>query len=188
MNKDNLSHLFETLQSDFDIETPNKGHEHRFLDKLNANREQPVAVTKPKRNLWKPFIGIAASIALILTFTFTLNTEEDIKDLASVSPEMANTQHFFSAVIEEELSKVEQERTPETEALIKDALSQMEILEEEYQLLKVDLTESGNDKRVIHAMITNFLNRVDVLKSVLQSIEEVKIIKQQHSDETNNTI
>jgi hypothetical protein len=187
MNKDNLNHLFENLQSDFDIEIPNTGHENRFLEKLKASNETPVTPTKPKRRLWKPFIGIAATIALILTLTFSINTENEIKDLASVSPEMANTQHFFSAVIEEELSKVKKERTPETELLIADAMSQIEILEEEYQLLKIDLTESGNDKRVIHAMINNFLNRVDLLKTVLQSIEEIKTIKQ-HIDETSNTI
>jgi len=188
MNKDNLNHLFENLQSDFDIETPNNGHENRFLEKLKANKERPIKTTKLKRSLWKPFIGIAATIALIITFTFSINTtESEIKDLASVSPEMANTQNFFSSVIEEELSKVKKERTPETESLIADAMSQMEVLEEEYQLLKVDLTESGNDKRVIHAMINNFLNRVDLLKTVLQSIEEIKIIKQR-IDETSNTI
>ncbi len=185
MNKDNLNHLFETLRNDFDIEVPNTGHENRFLEKIKANNN--VATVKSKRNLWKPFIGIAASIALIVTLTFTFQQGDDIKDLANVSPEMASTQSFFTSVIAEELSKVENERSPATDWLIKDAMVQMNDLEKEYEQLKIDLTESGNDKRVIHAMINNFWNRIDLLKTVLKSIEEVKTIKQR-INETSNTI
>ncbi len=187
MNKDNLNHLFETLQNEFDIDVPNSGHENRFLEKLKAKNETPVVQMKHKKNLWKPFIGIAASIALIITLSFTFQQGEDIKDLANVSPEMANTQSFFTSVIAEELGKVENERSPATDWLIKDAMVQMNGLEKEYEQLKIDLTESGNDKRVVHAMINNFWNRIDLLKTVLKSIEEIKTIKKR-IDETSNTI
>lgn len=187
MKKDNINHLFESLQNEFDIETPNTGHENRFLEKIRAKSGTSLVETKLKRNLWKPFIGIAASIALIITLSFTFQQSDDIKDLANVSPEMANTQSFFTSVIAEELGKVENERSPATDWLIKDAMVQMNSLEEEYEQLKIDLTESGNDKRVIHAMINNFWNRIDLLKTVLKSIEEVKTIKQR-IDETSNTI
>lgn len=187
MSRDNLNHLFETLQHDFDVETPNTGHENRFLEKIKAqNNEQSIALNS-KRSLWKPFIGIAASIALIVALTFSFQSKKEINDLASVSPEMANTQSFFTSVIAEELNKVESESSPATDWLIKDAMVQMDILEKEYNQLKIDLTESGNDKRVIHAMINNFWNRIDLLKTVLESIEEVKTIKQR-IDETSITV
>lgn len=187
MDKDHLNHLFDSLQNEFDTKQPNTGHEQRFLNKLKAQNKTAIIETKRKRTLWKPFIGIAASIALIITLTFSFNTEDNVKDLASVSPEMADTQSFFTSVINEELSKVEQERSLATDWLIKDAMIQMKNLEKEYEQLKIDLTESGNDKRVIHGMINNFLNRIDLLKTVLNSIEEIKIIKQ-NIDETSNTI
>ncbi|WAC02871.1 hypothetical protein N7U66_04360 [Lacinutrix neustonica] len=75
----------------------------------------------------------------------------------------------------------------ETEVLILDALKRMGTLEKEYKLLKTDLTESGNDKRVIHAMIDNFWNRIHVLKSVLENIETTKNLKQ-NNNETSITL
>lgn len=188
MKDDKINKIFEKFQHDFDVETPNHGHENRFLEKLKAqNQAQEVAVNKPSRNIWKPFLGIAASIMLIITLAFNFNTEPEVQDLASISPEMANTQNFFTSVIAEELEKIDSERTPETEALIKDAMIQMETLEKQYNQLKLDLTESGNDKRVIHAMIDNFWNRINILKTVLENIEGIKTFKL-NNNETITTL
>ncbi|WP_299885609.1 hypothetical protein [uncultured Lacinutrix sp.] len=181
MKNDNINNLFERLQGDFDIESPSRSHQENFLKKLKTIDTEKQIVSN-KRNLWKPFIGIAASVLLMLTLVFNFNKEPEIKDLANVSQEMADTQSFFTSVITEELEKIKNNRTPETELLIKDALNQVDILEKEYQQLKLDLTESGNDKRVIHAMINNFMNRVDLLKSVLKNIEETKNLKEKNDE------
>lgn len=188
MKNDNINQVFKKFQNDFDVEMPNHGHKNRFLEKLKAqNENHDVVITKETKSLWKPFLGIAASILLLITLVFNFNAETGTKDLASVSPEMANTQNFFTAVIAEELEKINSERSPETEALIKDAMAQMEILENQYKQLKIDLTESGNDKRVIHAMIDNFWNRINILKLVLENIEDIKTFKLQN-DETITTL
>ncbi|WP_458626948.1 hypothetical protein [Winogradskyella sp. PC D3.3] len=48
--KDNkLEGLFDDLKGEFNIETPNKNHEQRFLDKLNA---QDRAATETKKTIW----------------------------------------------------------------------------------------------------------------------------------------
>ena len=91
----------------------------------------------------------------------------------------SKTQDFFTSTIALELTKLNNERSPETEALINDALKQLDILEKDYNKLKIDLTESGNDKRVIYAMITNFQNRIEILQNVMQNIEEVKQYNQE---------
>lgn len=188
MENDKLHQLFKKHQNDFDVEAPNKGHQNRFLEKLKArNNDTVIGENEPKRNLWKPFIGIAASILLLVALTFSINTTEEPSGLAQVSPEMAKTQSFFASVITEELEKINKERTPETETLIQDALKRMETLENEYELLKVDLIESGNDNRVIHAMIENFGNRINVLQTVLENIETIKTLKQ-NNNETSITI
>ncbi len=98
--------------------------------------------------------------------------------MASVSPEMAQTQNFFTSAISNELAKLEAEFTPETAIIVEDALKQIEILESKYELLKKDLSESGDDSRVIYAMISNFQNRIDLLQNVIQKIEEIKQLKQ----------
>ena len=61
--------------------------------------------------------------------------------------------------------------------MVQDALEQLENLENKYEILKLDLVESGNNKRVIYAMIKNFQNRIDLLEQVISTIEEVKKLK-----------
>jgi septal ring factor EnvC (AmiA/AmiB activator) len=122
----------------------------------------------------------------MLTFVFNASRETS-RDLANVSPKMAETQDFFLVSINEELSKLQEEKSPETQQLIQDAMNRIKVLEKEYESLKEDLTESGDDSRVIYAMISNFQNRIDILKNTLEHIHIIKQFKNQ-SHATNNTI
>lgn len=188
MSKDNIEKLFSRLENDFDIEQPDVNHALRFLDKLNNQGELSLIKENNKqwRRLWKPLAGIAASIALI--FTFTLNANQDIsRDLANVSPKMAETQDFFLVSINEELSKLQEETSPEAKSLIKDAMERIKVLEQTYETLKNDLSESNDDSRVIYAMISNFQSRIDILKSTLEQINIIKQLKNQ-SYETSTSV
>jgi len=185
IKKDNLEKLFDNLQHTFDVEEPTLDHEKRFLKKLN--KQEVADVTKPKQNFWKPLLGIAASIAILVSVFIGTQKDDSVYDLASISPEMAETQNFFTSTIASELTKLEKETNPETKLLISDAMIQMERLEKEYNDLKEDLSESGEDKRVIYAMISNFQNRIDILENTLKQIENVKQLKNSYN-ENNTTI
>ena len=87
---------------------------------------------------------------------------------------MAKTQDFFTKAIEEELYNINEARTPETQKLVNDALKQLKTLEIEYDKLTTDLAKSGEDKRVIYAMITNFQARINLLNTVLEDINSIK--------------
>jgi len=187
MEKDTIDELFDNLNGEFDINEPNKDHELRFLDKLKANDLASNTSKKSSGFNWKPFLAIAASVLICLSVFITTQNEPEISDLASVSPELSETQDFFTATIENELKKLNNERSPLTEQIITDALEQIQLLETDYQNLKTDLTESGNDQRVIYAMITNFQNRIDILNTVLEDIETIKELKINTND-TKNTI
>ena len=182
MKKDNIDKLFGTLENDFDFHLPNSGHQQRFLEKL---KQQDIIAesSKQKTNYWKPFLAVAASIVLCFSIFTVMQQQPEIKDLASVSPELSRTQDFFTLAIQNELASLEAERSPETEELIDDALKQLHVLEVDYEQLKKDLTESGDDNRVIYAMISNFQNRIDVLKHVLENIEEVKAYNENASSQ-----
>jgi len=176
MKNDKIDDLFKNLQDEFDVEVPTPGHEQRFLDKLKSARVE-VIESKFKSTWQKPFLAIAASVIVCLgLFTF-LRNEPVNNDLASVSPELSQTQDFFTTAITTELNKINTQRNPENEVLIADALKQMDLLENNYETLKRDLKESGNDKRVIYAMISNFQSRIDILENVLKTIEEQKQLK-----------
>ena len=184
MKKTTIDNLFERLNSTFDVESPSKGHKNRFLDKLD-NQDQTLVINKAvKTNYWKPMMAIAASIIICVSLFTVTQQEPVIKDLASVSPELSETQDFFTATIAKELATLNSERSPETKVLIDDAMKQLNILETNYETLKVDLTESGDDKRVIYAMISNFQTRIEILQNVLKNIEDVKQLKQNQNEDT----
>ncbi|NNK82368.1 MAG: hypothetical protein HKO92_04530 [Flavobacteriaceae bacterium] len=183
MENENINTLFKDLEGQFDIESPNSGHEERFLNKLE-NSSKVVNINR-KRNIWKPFTAVAASIVLMISvFTFTQNSNT-VSDLASVSPEMATTQEFFTNTIASELEKIDEVKSPETQIIVDDAILQISFLEEQYQKLKIDLSESGNDNRVIFAMISNFQSRIEILQSVIEQIENLKQLK---NDNNENSI
>ena len=188
MSNNTLEKLFKRLENDFDVEEPSINHKQHFLNKLHKNGAlQPVKVDKQRRRLLKPLIGVAASFTLLITLFIGLNKDEVSNDLASVSPKMAETQSFFASTIAEELSKIEQEVSPETKDLIEDTMQRMKALETEYESLKDDLAESGDDHRVIYAMISNFQNRIDLLQNALQQINTIKQFKNLN-DENSTTI
>ena len=186
MKKDTINDLFQKLENDFDIAEPRYGHENRFLMKLNKEKEE----TKVSRSFfgnifWKPALAVAATLVICFgLLTVFLDNDPELMDLASVSPEMSETQSFFIATINNEIEALGSERSPETAKLIDDAMKKLKTLEDVYQNLKVELTESGNDQRVIYAMINNFQNRIEVLKTVLEHIEEVKKFKNNQNEST----
>ena len=173
MSKTTLDEAFKKLEGQFDLENPSAGHQQRFLDKLN-NQNKGSQNRKKVFRLWRPLAGIAASLALIISVLTGVQNSNSTKELASISPEMASTQEFFTTAIANELVKLNSEENPEYQDLIVDTMFQIKILEGDYELLKTDLRESGDDQRVIYAMIANFQSRIDLLQNVVEQIDNLK--------------
>ncbi len=177
----------EFFETDFDIEEPAAGHQDRFLQKLRAQQSAPSKEEGHSGKiikLWAPILAIAASLLLIISLVgnpFASNTG----DLASVSPEMKQTQEFYSSLIKTQLDEVKASENPKTKTIINDALTQLEKLDNEYTKLKKDLKSSGKDKRVIFAMVSNLQQRIDLLKNVMSQIDKINELK---NDKNENNI
>ncbi|WP_029038631.1 hypothetical protein [Salinimicrobium xinjiangense] len=184
-NKD-LKELFEGL--DFDTAEPSVKHEERFREKLRQRPQKKKAKHNGIISLWGPVMTIAASflLAFVLIQGDISNPFSTGQELANVSPEMKQTQDFYSSVIRTELAALQEQKTPETEAVINDALNQLEILEKDYEKLKKDLGKSGQDKRVIYAMISNFQKRIDLLQIVLEKVNDINTLN--NTSHENNII
>lgn len=173
-----IEELFERLQDSFDTEEAPVGHQQRFIKKLKAQHPP-----KTHMSWWKP-LSVAASILLLIGIGFfSLVQKENTADLASISPEMEKTQSFFVTTINQEIETLKSFQDEDTKHLVQDALKRLEVLEKDYEKLKVDLVQSGNDKRVVAAMIANFQSRIDILEQVFSTMEEVKTLKA-NKDET----
>ncbi|MBT8324345.1 MAG: hypothetical protein HKP45_05655 [Winogradskyella sp.] len=173
MKKNTLDNLFKQSKESFNTEEPHPGHEMRFLEKLKQQNNE----TGQNSFNWKPFLLVAAS--LIIAFAvFTNTASNEIQELANVSPELETTENYFAATIQSEMMKLQSQRSTENEKIINDALDQLRLLEIEYESLKQDLKNSGEDQRVIYAMITNYKQRIEILEQVLERIENIKQLKQ----------
>ncbi|GMN11831.1 hypothetical protein MTsPCn9_12010 [Croceitalea sp. MTPC9] len=184
--KDNIKELFERLLNDFDFESPETNHEQRFLEKLNQSKGV-VSLQRKKRNWLKP-LSIAASVVLLCVLGLQFfNSQPTIKEqVVEISPEVSKTEFYFASLIEEQIQELKNEKSPETARLVDDTLLQLNKLEGDYMKLEQDLIKGGNSKIILNAMIINFQTRIDLLKEVLNNIEDIKNLKS--NNDANFTI
>ena len=179
--KDKLEQRFRELEGQFDIEEPNLGHFNRFEAKLK------LAQKDTKQHQWNPrswtWIAIAASVALLFGVWFGGYTSKQGLELADVSPQMEETQSFFVSTIRQEIENINLKRNDYNQQIIDDAFLQLNKLEENYKNLTVELDNSNKDKRIIYAMINNFQQRIEVLQSLLQQLDELEQLKTINQDE-----
>lgn len=172
--KQDLQTLFNTHKSALDSEQTPDGHAQRFMEKLNTRKIQPVN----KQRRWLKPLAIAATFLVLITIgTAVYNISSEETNVVSLSPEMEQTQSFFTTTINRELSKLEAIEDPELKELINETLIEIDVLETQYNSLRKDLLESGHDSRVIAAMIANFQDRIDLLENISNTIEEIKTLK-----------
>ena len=160
----------ELFYKKFDVAEPTIGHFDRFESRLSKQQK----TYNPKNWRW---LVMAASIALLFGFWFTQTQNNETLQLADVSPEMAETQNYFSSVIKSEIGKINTQKSPDNEKLIDDAFLRLENLEKQYTHLTDELKESDADKRVVFAMISNFQQRIEILQNLLTQLDEIKQFK-----------
>nr|WP_299342553.1 hypothetical protein [Allomuricauda sp.] len=177
MKKDNLEELFERLQGTFDLEEPTLGHQERFLEKLNQTKG--VKTLKQQKTNWWKTLSIAASIALLCVLGLQVfNTRPSIKQqVVEIAPEVSETEFYFANLIEQQVQQLRDAKSPETAKLVDDTLAQLNKLESDYSTLEQELINGGDSKIILNAMIINFQTRIDLLKEVLDNIENIKNLK-----------
>lgn len=173
--KDGLNSLFEGFNNQWDTEEPTLGHHNRFMERLEGKKKKRFG-----------FMRVAASVAAvaIMVLGFVMVYQNGINNgmANNMSPKNREAQQYFAMVINKELAKVEKENSPETRTLVHDALQRMDALEKDYNRLEGELSEKGENKKIIHAMITNLQTRVSFLEDVLTQIENIKKIKNNYHE------
>ncbi|WP_306350356.1 anti-sigma factor [Flavobacterium sp. '19STA2R22 D10 B1'] len=175
--KDDLEQLLFQLKDEWNEVEPPLGHQKRFLKKIEK---------KTKTRYWIP-LSVAASIVLFIGLFVTLNKATTAKQeiWTNVSPQTQETHEYFTAIINTELSKIKNNDSPESKQLVDDAMKQMQKLDTDYDKIKKELKENGENKQLVHAMITNLQTRVTFLEEVLLRIEMTNKIKEkQHENKT----
>ncbi len=161
-NLDPIDNLFLKHQFQWDTENLDISHEERFRKKLNQ-----------KKSKWKLLvsISIAASILLLMGITICKPIYEKPSELKYASKETIQTDSIFTVLIERELEKIDQKKSPENKKIITDALKQMKQLDADYEKIIQELEANGESKQIIYAMISNLQTRISFLQKVLEHLE-----------------
>lgn len=168
----------ELLKQELTHEVMPKGHEARFMEKLDANFPK----NQPSKFYW---LNIAASIVIVLGVGYSsynhFNPTEPIsipnevvetKTLGDVSPNLKKVEDYYLASINLELSKLKY--TPETKSLFDGYLARLDELNKEYERLNMELTESGPNELTINALIDNLKFRLNLLYRLKEQLNSLK--------------
>lgn len=176
--EDKWKEFFEKSKPQFrnEFDLP-KGHEERFLEKLN---QQKSLSKKVSINYWK----IAAVLIPIcmLSIYFVLEFDSEPKqtkvNLADYSPQLGEAENYFAYMIKEKVKEVKSLENPENKKLVDHSLNELDTLQKNYTQLLKDLKQSGGNPQVIKSIMTNLQLQIEVLESVLNRIEIKQEIKQ----------
>ncbi|HLT34411.1 MAG TPA: hypothetical protein VKZ98_11510 [Aquaticitalea sp.] len=156
-----------------------KGHEARFLKKLDEKR--PQTSIKKRFSIW----NIAASVVVLLGLSYGAyqffqaepvipeDREEvvTLKSLGDVSPDLKKVEDYYVANINLELANVE--LTSENKELFDSYIVRLEVLNKEYQRLSMELTENGPNEWTVNALIDNLKLRLNLLYRLKEQLNEL---------------
>ncbi|WP_053991834.1 hypothetical protein [Mangrovimonas sp. TPBH4] len=163
-------------------ETMSKGHEARFLQKLEAELPQH----KQSRSMFS-MLSIAASIVILLglaigAYMFYEGKEaklvdtnkemaSNLKSLGDISPDLKKVEDYYLANINLELSKVE--LNDDNKELFDSYVIRLEELDKEYKRLSVELTQSGPNELTVSALIDNLKLRLNLLYRLKEQLKDL---------------
>lgn len=80
--------------------------------------------------------------------------------------EYQKTKSYFTAYVEYEVGRHQEEITPENETLIQSALHEVVKLQYDYAQLEKEFIKQNYDKRILKRMIDNFRQQLDILENI----------------------
>jgi hypothetical protein len=173
----------------------NKGHQSRFEDRLAQALPVQEDTNKESQKGIFFFMKIAAVLILVAgTVWFVVNNafakadsdenkivstevhelpeEKRSLQLSDLSPDFKKVEDYYLASINLEITRLE--INDENKELIDSFLKQLAELDEEYQRLNEEITESGISEEMVNAMIENLKLRVELLSKLKRKLSELK--------------
>lgn len=162
---DPIEKMFENFENQWDIQELPNNHQERFLTKQKSRKQA--------KSTWYQ-LSIAASILLLVGLFFFLNKNKPTNDFKLASAETQRTDSVFNAMVQHELMQIKEKKSPLNEKIVNDALKQMQQMDADYEKIKQELAENGENKQIIYAMIHNFKTRIEFLENVLEQIDNTE--------------
>jgi hypothetical protein len=173
----------------------NKGHEARFMDKLN------MAFPQEERKIFgwgKMAAAVAALIFSGALAIYWLNMPQELPttivdkgevketdnfSFGDLSPELKKVEEYYVANINLELAKLEVSAS--NKELVDGYMDRMAELTQEYQSLNKELVDYGISEQTITALIENLQLRLQLLQKLKKKLNELKTSKNEQITENS---
>ena len=143
------------------------------------NLEADEVVFKFKKSSISRFKSwaIAASVLLVISYLsiFYLNNKSDTIEqiIADVAPQYGDKMVQYTSLIESKREEIKQIETHDP-VMYKEFATEIEKLNQDYQNLQTELSQTPNQEDLVKAMIQNLQVQLDILNRQLKIIEKVK--------------
>lgn len=175
MNNKGIEEYIKEHKKEFDFNTPS--------DQLWGRIDAALDKEKLKKRSRVPFwLGIAASLILIMTVTFIYtyrNGRDKELQIADVNPVYGKKELRFASLIEAKKDSLQifAKKNPVLYARFSADLNK---LDQDYEQLKKELQNSLDQKLVVKAMVKNLELQLQVLNQQLMIINEVNQYKEEN--------
>lgn len=133
---------------------------------LEGNDWDQIAkkLTPAKKKYGGRIMGIAASVAILLTASFLL-----VSNASSSAPdEVAEMEGFYQEAINQKITLVKDQLEDDR------ILNDLEAMDAAFSELKSDLDENVDNEEVVMAMMDNYRLKLQILEEILMELEKKK--------------
>jgi hypothetical protein len=155
-----------------DSDQPRKGHEDRFLQKLERLPGQ-----KPVRRIrFRHALQVAASVAIILTSAIVLVRQDKSGNKVAqqeIPAAVMEAEVYYVSQVDERYNEIREFDFDDAEekALL---LDEMKDLESYHKQLMKDLEANPDDDRVVSALIRHYQLKLEVMDQIITQLNQVK--------------
>jgi hypothetical protein len=179
----NLEQFFQNNRESFDnCEAPVGLWDKidKSLGKENTQKPEPdeIIIKFKKSSISKlKMWAMAASLILLIGYVsvFYLNNKSDSTEqiVADVAPQYGDKMVQYTSLIESKREEIKQIEKHDP-VMYKEFATEIEKLNQDYQNLQTELTETPNQEDLVKAMVQNLQVQLDILNRQLKIIEKVK--------------
>lgn len=176
------------------------GHRLRFMEKLE--QELPKEEEKKTKSVHKKWLGIAASVVVVITMSLlpsstnmlegsdvvsneipeTKNVQvvlkKELSPLADMYPEYGKAEDYLLTSIKFQLSQIKVNDS--NKELVESFMQRLSKLDKEYKELNQELVQVGPNIESVEAMMGNLRLRFDLLTKLKEKLKEIDRIENEN--------
>ena len=126
-----------------------------------------------KLKMWAMAASLTVLVGYVLAFYMNNKSNSTEQIVADVAPQYGDKMIQYTSLIESKRVEIKQIETHDPE-MYKEFASEIEKLNQDYQSLQTELSQTPNQEDLVKAMVQNLQVQLDILNRQLKIIEKVK--------------